>query len=189
MAIALMIACCISGAAALRVAPSALRPLSPPTRGGMPVAVYGAEAAGSAASAAADVAQQASLLVADVMTDTIMDIAVYTLLAGVLGLTVYSVFVTVDEGNRQAGGWQKREGEDEPKYKPTLGDAVPTDVESRLRSGAVYDPVKDEWTFKEAEKPAAARSAAGGGGSEINRYERRARSKAKAKERTKSKKK
>jgi hypothetical protein len=99
------------------------------------------------------------------------------------------VFVTVDEGNRQAGGWQKREGEDEPAYKPTLGDPVPKDVESRLRSGAVYDPAKDEWTFKEAAAPAASRSAgAAGGGGEINRYERRARSKAKAKERAKSKK-
>lgn len=98
----------------------------------------------------------------------------------------------MDEGNRKAGGWQKREGEDEPEYTPTLGDAVPKDVESRLRSGAVYDPAKDEWTFKEAEKPtAASRAAAGGGagGIEINRYERRARSKAKAKERAKSKKK
>jgi hypothetical protein len=101
------------------------------------------------------------------------------------------VAVTIDDGNRKAGGWQKREGEDEPDYTPTLGDRVPTDVESRLRSGAVYDPVKDEWTFKEAQKPVASRSAAGagGGGAEINRYERRARSKAKAKERAKAKKK
>jgi hypothetical protein len=97
MAIAVVIACCLSGAAALRVAPSALRPFSALTRGGAPVAFYGAEAAGS--TAAASVAQRASLLVADVMTDTVMDIAVYTLLAGVLGLTVYSVSRLANEAS------------------------------------------------------------------------------------------
>lgn len=125
------------------------------------------------------------------MVDTILDVGVYSLLAGVVALTLYSVFVTVDEGNRKAGGWQKREGEDEMDVLPRYGENVPTDVESRLRSGAVYDPVKDEWTFKEqpaAKTMSSSSSKASSAGADFNRYERRARSKAKAREKAKSKK-
>jgi len=211
--------CCVQSASALRVAWSPPRRHATSARAGEPVAFAGSEFVGGAA---ASVAERSSLLLADVMTDTLLDVGVYTLLAGVAGLTIYSVraprrvggrtrgcvfaaavynhpprlspqmFVTVDEGNRVAGGWQKRVGDDEPDYTPRPGDTVPTDVESRLRSGAVYDPATDEWTFKDAGP--TAKSGGGGGGAgagaaeDYNRYERRARSKAKARENAKKKK-
>jgi hypothetical protein len=51
-----------------------------------------------------------------VLTDTILDLAVYSLLFGVVALTVYSLYVTLDESNNTQGGWTKAEGE---ARKPT----------------------------------------------------------------------
>mmetsp|Transcript_4103 Transcript_4103/g.12916 ORF Transcript_4103/g.12916 Transcript_4103/m.12916 type:complete len:179 (-) Transcript_4103:260-796(-) len=120
-----------------------------------------------------------SLLTADAVVDTILDIGVYTLLAGVVGITLYSIFVTLDESNKTQGGWQKRDDAEVPEQPQRYGE-VPADVESRLRSGAVYDPVTDEWTMPKEPAASKAAAAGGGGGAEVNRYERRARKKAKA---------
>ena len=41
---------------------------------------------------------------ATVVSDTLLDVGVYGLLALTVGLTLYSVFVTLDEANNKAGG-------------------------------------------------------------------------------------
>ena len=48
---------------------------------------------------------QAAAEVGVSLTDTFLDVLVYTLLAGVLALTVYSVAVTLGDWNDKAGGW------------------------------------------------------------------------------------
>lgn len=106
-----------------------------------------------------------------VIRDTAADVAVYTLLAGVAGLTVYSVYVTLDESNKKAGGWERR---DEGDAMPTIGD----DVQSRLRSGAVFDPVTEQWTYPNEVTPGVApppraRASPTSDGDEGNRYDRR----------------
>ena len=46
------------------------------------------------------------------MTDTLLDLGVYALLAGVAGLTLYSVFVTLQKSNEEYGGWTPRDDEE-----------------------------------------------------------------------------
>ena len=46
-------------------------------------------------------------MTADAVTDTLLDLGVYGLLFGTAGLTLYSIYVTLDESNRKAGGWTK----------------------------------------------------------------------------------
>ena len=102
------------------------------------------DAASSAAAAAAGSVNAA------VVTDTLLDVAVYTLLAGVAALTVYSVVVTLQSSNEKYGGWTRPDDED-------LADAAVTGRQpgDRLRPGAVYDPATDQWTYPKAEPPSA----------------------------------
>ena len=52
---------------------------------------------------------------ATVVSDTLLDVGVYGLLALTVGLTLYSVFVTLDEANNKAGGCV-----DNPRGLPTV---------------------------------------------------------------------
>ena len=63
----------------------------------------------------------------------------YALLALVVGLTIYSIFVTLQSSNEKYGGCTKDGREDDlrPEEYSDSGD--------RLRPGAVYDPATDQW--------------------------------------------
>jgi len=115
-----------------------------------------------------------------VLTDTILDLAVYSLLFGVVALTVYSLYVTLDESNKTQGGWTKAEVE---ARKPT---PTPTAGPPRLQKGARYDPATDQWTYPTEEERAVEVKSSGNAVSGSNRYERRAEKKQKAKRRKKS---
>jgi len=116
------------------------------------------------------------------IVDTVLDVAVYALLLAVVGLTLYSLYVTLDQSNKQYGGWVKKEDED--LDEPIRGD------NDRLRSGAKYDPVTDQWTYptraevaaKKAQVGRAPAAAVEDGG---NRYEKRMAKKQKQKQRQK----
>jgi len=115
-----------------------------------------------------------------VVTDTLLDVFVYSLLLGVVALTVYSLVVTLQKSNEEYGGWTPRDDEE------VLGAA--RNPEQRLQSGARYDPVTEQWTYPDpaAVKPSAkvgrAPSAAAADEEASNRYERRMRKKQKAAE-------
>ena len=123
------------------------------------------------------------------LTDTLLDLGVYSLIALVAALTVYSIVVTLQKTNDEYGGWTPRDDED----MAPPGDGSP---ESRLRSGARYDPVKDEWTYpssgqsqqgaKVGRAPAAAASSED---DPSNRYDRRMAKKRKKMEKARKKKK
>ncbi len=114
--------------------------------------------------------------------DTLLDLAVYALLLGVVALTLYSLYVTLDQRNKEYGGWVKKEDDD------LLMDSSARGPNDRLRSGAVYDPVTEQWTYPTKATKAAARvgraqpadEQAGG-----NRYERRMEKRQKAKQKAK----
>ena len=66
------------------------------------------------------------------------------------------------------------------------------DDDSKLKKGMVYNPVTEEWTYKDAQGEPASTPQVGGGGADgatVNRYERRMKEKAKAKARGKKKRK
>ena len=123
-------------------------------------------------------------IVADpaVVTDTLLDLGVYGLIAAIIGLTLYSLVVTLQASNEQYGGWTKQDDED--VMSGSLDQ--PSD---RLRSGARYDPVTETWTYPTAAEqaakakvgraPAATQSASD---EATNRYDRRMAKKRKAAE-------
>lgn len=116
---------------------------------------------------------------AAVITDTVLDLAVYALLASVVGLTLYSVFVTLQRSNEEYGGWVAKEDEDLGMTKRSG---------NRLRPGAVYDPVTDQWTYPEkVSTPKVGRAPVGGAADEAagNRYERRMEKKEAARKKAK----
>jgi hypothetical protein len=101
------------------------------------------------------------------LTDTLLDLAVYALLIGVAGLTVYSIYVTLDQSNKDYGGWTPRGDEDGPE---------------QIQKGAVYDPSTDQWTYptKPAKSaPKVGRAPASPDAEVANRYDRRAEKKRK----------
>lgn len=108
------------------------------------------------------------------LTDTLADLAVYSLLFGVVALTIYSLVVTLDESNKAQGGWTKPD--ETIKKEPT-----PTQTPMRLRKGARYDPSTDEWTYPTEEELSAESKASKAAESESNRFKRRADKKLKKK--------
>ena len=115
------------------------------------------------------------------VVDTLLDVAVYALLLGVVGLTLYSLYVTLDDRNKEYGGWVKKEDEDLP--------APSSSPSNRLRSGAVYDPATEQWTYptKAAVAPRVGRAASADDAAGGNRYERRMEKKQKQKSKAQSK--
>jgi len=109
------------------------------------------------------------------IVDTILDVAVYSLILGVVGLTIYSLYVTLDESNKAQGGWTKKEAAAR-KAAPT-----PTPAPQRLPKGARYDPATDQWTYPTEQERAAEVKASGNVVSASNRYERRAEKRVKKK--------
>eukprot|EP00908_Phaeocystis_cordata_P024617 Transcript_7076.p2 GENE.Transcript_7076~~Transcript_7076.p2 ORF type:complete len:196 (-),score=75.66 Transcript_7076:196-717(-) len=113
-----------------------------------------------------------------VVTDTILDIGVYGLLALTVILTLYSIFVTLDESNKKAGGWSK------PKDELTPQD----DLASGVKKNMVYNPVTNEWTSR-AQSDLVDESDIGGGGGggdgDSNRYARRMEKRQKQKQKKK----
>ena len=119
-------------------------------------------AAAAAASAAAPPAEIS-------ITDTIADLFVYGLLAGAAALTLYSLYVTIDESKDKWQGFDKPQEEeyDEPEEVYTGG-------KTSFRKGAIYDPAADEWTYPEPEeRPAPMREPALMKADDGNRYSRR----------------
>jgi len=60
------------------------------------------------------VAEDLAGLESAVVTDTLLDIAVYLLLAGVAGLTLYSLVVTLQKSNEEYGGWTPKDDRPSP---------------------------------------------------------------------------
>jgi hypothetical protein len=111
------------------------------------------------------------------VVDTLLDVAVYALLLGVVVLTLYSLSVTLDQRNKEYGGWVKKEDDE------LLDTSAARGPNDRLRSGAVYDPVTEQWTYPAKTTKAAARvGRAPAADEEVggNRYERRMEKKLKA---------
>ena len=112
-----------------------------------------------------------------VLTDTLLDIGVYTLLLGVAALTIYSLYVTLQQSNKEYGGWSPRDDQPVTPVEPR--------VNERLRPGAVYDPATEQWTYPatsdvEAPRVGRAKAAAPSTGADgTNRYDRRAAKKRK----------
>lgn len=151
------------------VAPSPRRGAIPLARaarrlGVSPVCEAEAELAGGAAGAGDG-------LSATVVTDTLLDLGVYTILFSVVALTLYSLFVTLQKSNEEYGGWTPRDDED-------ITSLAATPPSERLRPGAKYDPVTDTWTYPQPEERTGAKvgraPAAAMEDSNSNRYERRA---------------
>eukprot|EP00325_Prymnesiales_sp_UTEX-LB-985_P029664 CAMPEP_0174724038 /NCGR_PEP_ID=MMETSP1094-20130205/42556_1 /TAXON_ID=156173 /ORGANISM="Chrysochromulina brevifilum, Strain UTEX LB 985" /LENGTH=201 /DNA_ID=CAMNT_0015925187 /DNA_START=30 /DNA_END=635 /DNA_ORIENTATION=- len=142
-----------------------------------------AGAADAVTGAADAVAASVENLDAAVVTDTILDLAVYSLLAGVVALSVFSIVVTLQRSNEEYGGWTPRDDEDL---------SGPTDSLSggRLRPGAVYDPVTDKWTYPtkapETSGPRVGRAPASNDDETANRYDRRMEKKRKRAQKGKS---
>ena len=112
------------------------------------------------------------------VTDTILDVLVYGLIAGVAGLTLYSIVVTLQASNDQYGGWTKQDDDD-------VQGGMLERPSSSLVSGARYDPVTESWTYPTAEEQAAkakvGRAPAAAPAESANRYERRIAKKQKQK--------
>ena len=118
-----------------------------------------------------------SLLLADgpspsfSITDTLADLAVYALLAGTAVLTLYSLYVTLSESNKKAGGWEGDLSEAEAEAR-RVGERF--DAESKLQKGMIYDPVTEQWAYKEESGAPASTPRVGGGTAggtaTINRY-------------------
>ena len=112
---------------------------------------------------------------AQVISDTLLDVGVYGLLALTVGLTLYSIFVTLDEANNKAGGWSKPEESAKVEEDP-----------SSYRKNMVYNPVSNEWMPRAETELADTTSATGGtDGGDSNRYARRAEKREKTKQRKK----
>lgn len=128
-----------------------------------------------------------TMLTADVTFETIKDTAadlfVYALLASTLILTLYSVYVTLDESNKKAGGWTKPDDDDD-YLKSSQATAY-------SKKNMIYNPATNEWRAKEkSEMPSASSSSSGGGGGGGadgggNRYEKRIMKKEKQKQKKK----
>jgi len=131
------------------------------------------------------VAEDLAGLESAVVTDTLLDIAVYLLLAGVAGLTLYSLVVTLQKSNEEYGGWTPKDDE-----AVAGGDLANS---GGFKKGAVYDPTTDQWTYPSADEAAtrvgrapAQGTAAGGADDGTNRYDRRmAKKRKKAQKRNK----
>jgi hypothetical protein len=127
------------------------------------------------------------LIAGDVITDTLLDVAVYTILFGVAALTIYSLFVTLQKSNDEYGGWTPRDDDDVIAASKARNLAP----EERLRSGARYDPVTEQWTYPAPEKqgPTVGRATASAAPSSVdsstNRYDRRMAKKQKQKRKKK----
>ena len=115
------------------------------------------------------------------VVDTVLDLAVYGLLFGVVALTVYSLYVTLDQSNKDYGGWTKPV--DEVSRAPS-----PTQAPERLRKGARYDPATDQWTYPTEQERALEAKSSGQVVSDSNRYERRAEKKQRKKRRAEKRK-
>ena len=98
---------------------------------------------------AADVGSVAEPANTAVLTDTLLDIGVYGLLALVVALTLYSLVVTLQKSNEEYGGWTPRDDEE-------ITQAARSD-DGRLRAGARYDPVTEQWTYPDAAEQRAAK--------------------------------
>ena len=96
------------------------------------------------------------------VTDTLLDIGVYGLLALTVGLTLYSIFVTLDESNKNFGGWNKPKDEVSPIDERDAG----------IKKNMVYNPVTNEWTSRQESELVDDTPTAGDGG-DNNRYARR----------------
>lgn len=136
-------------------------------------------AAITATSAASPLTLVADLDTA-VITDTLLDIGVYTILFGVAALTIYSLVVTLQKSNEEYGGWTPRDDEDISQLSS----------QERLRPGARYDPVTEQWMYPapaEKQGPQVGRAdavntaASAGADSATNRYDRRMAKKRKRK--------
>ena len=123
------------------------------------------------------------------VVDTLLDVGVYTLILLVAALTIYSLVVTLQKSNEEYGGWTPRD--DEEVASAARGD------DGRLRAGARYDPVTEQWTYPDAAeqqkakvgRAPAAGAAAGADSDAGNRYERRMLKKEKKREKARKKKK
>ena len=107
------------------------------------------------------------------VTDTLLDLGVYTLLAGVVALTAYSLYVTLDQSNKEYGGWTPKDEFDDGTIKDTSG----------IRKNARYDPMTEQWTYMSEEEKAAprvGRSPAPAAADGANRYTKRMEKKRKA---------
>ena len=114
-----------------------------------------------------------------VVTDTALDVLVYALLAGVAGLTLYSIVVTLQASNDQYGGWTKQDDDD-------VAGGMLEQPSNSLVSGARYDPVTESWTYPTPEEQAAKAKvgrAPAPAEDTANRYERRMAKKQKKKKR------
>ena len=132
---------------------------------------------------ASDAAAAATTESSSSLVDTILDIGVYALLLGVVGLTLYSLYVTLDQSNKEYGGWVKKEDD----ISPSTSRGGPVD---RYRSGAVYDPVTEAWTMPDTSNSPKAGASVGRAPSADaddagNRYERRMAKKQKQKQQKK----
>ncbi len=106
-----------------------------------------------------------------VVTDTLLDVAVYTLLAGIAALTIYSIYVTLQKSNEEYGGWTPRDDQEVPSES------------GASRPGAIYDPVTEKWTYPTEEDPTPAARigrAPNAPADGPNRYERRTAKRQKA---------
>lgn len=128
------------------------------------------------------VAQEGAATASDsaVFTDTLLDVGVYSLLFLVVALTVYSLVVTLQKSNDEYGGWTPRDDEE-------VSRAARSD-DGRLRAGARYDPITEQWTYPDAQQSTAkvgrAPTAASGvaDADSGNRYEKRMMKKQKQKQ-------
>lgn len=121
------------------------------------------------------------------LTDTLLDIGVYGILALVVLLTGYSLIVTLQKSNEEYGGWTPRDDEE-------FQSAASSDPIGRP-SGARYDPVTEQWTYPEQgdKKAKVGRAPAGMGApaassDDGNRYDRRMLKKRKKMEKARKKK-
>ena len=156
-------------------------------------ALLSTPAAAAARSASApvcllDEASDAAVAAADssgMVTDTLLDLGVYALLAGVVALTLYSIAVTLQKSNEEYGGWTPRDDEDVNKAASQGGGY------GMRGPGSVYDPATDTWSTKPLDDatvkakvgraPTPASSPGADGSEATNRYDRRMAKKRKQK--------
>ena len=161
----------------LRAAPPPLSPLLRGTAARAPppqcIAVTGVPAA----------LPVTTMLMAGAVKDTLLDVFVYGLILGTAALTVYSLYVTLDESNKKAGGWTKPDDDDD-----YLKSSQATEYDKK---NMIYDPATNEWRAKVAsEMPSTSRISSGGGSGggasgDGNRYEKRMMKKEKQKNKKK----
>lgn len=97
----------------------------------------------------------------DVVKDTLAEIGYFVVFFGVVGLTIYSLVVSLQSQYKETGGW----GPQKTNYDPV------TQKQKR-----VYDPVTEKWT-EVAPEPSQFTPEPSQPTSEGNRYERRVRKK------------